>query len=83
MTSKELFIKSYNAHINFESAAEFLLIAGIPIDESKFSDAFYTLFDAIIPIVLTEEGQEHFYEDILYKDFTLGEILESLEEYFI
>jgi hypothetical protein len=83
VTNKELFTKYYNAHLDFEQAAETLLMAGVQTDDSMFSTAFYTIFDTVMDSMLTEEGQDHLYEDILFQKYPLEEALEALEEYFI
>lgn len=83
MTNKELFTICYNAHLDFEQAAGTLLMAGVETDNSMFSSAFYTIFDEVMNQVLTQEGQDHLYEDILFQEYPLEEALDALEEYFI
>lgn len=81
MTNKELFIQCYNAHLDFEQATETLLNADVQMSDSMFSNAFYAIFDAVMSNILTEEGQNHLYEDILFQGYPLEEVLDSLSEY--
>ena len=83
MTHKELFIKCYNAYLDFEQASGTLCLVGVYTEESMFNNAFYTIFDSVMNNVLTEEGQDHLYEDILFQEYPLEEALEALEDYFI
>jgi len=83
MTNRELFIKCYNAYLDFEQSLETLRSVGVQADESMFNNAFYTIFDSVMNNVLTEEGQDHLYEDILFQEYPLEEALEALEDYFV
>ena len=83
MNSKELFIKCYNAQLDFNRSEDALLTVGIRMNESLFSDAFYTLFDGVISQLLTEEGLAYFYDEILFENYSSDEAVEALEEYFI
>lgn len=83
MTNKERFIKYYEAQLDFEQAADTLFTAGVSMQDSLFSSAFYTIFDSVMNDLLTKEGQDHLYEDILFQDYSTEEALDALEEYFI
>ena len=83
MTNRDLFIKTYEAHLRIEEATSTIQNLGIRMDESVFTNEFYSLFDEIIPMTLSKEGMLFFYEYILFQNYSLEEVLDELENNFL
>lgn len=83
MTNKELFIDCYNAYLDFEQATNTLNSVHVLVDDSVFTVAFYTIFDLVMNRILSEEGLNFLYEEILFEGYTSEEALEELTNYFI
>jgi hypothetical protein len=83
MNSRELFKKIFDAHIKFEETCNQMQAFGINMDKSAFVDTFYTICDAAMEQVFTEEGLIIFYEDYIFNDYITEDVVEALDKYFL
>jgi len=83
MTSRELFKKIFSAHLKFEKLVGKMQVLGFGMDESAFVDTFYIVHDAAMNQVFNEEGLVIFYEDYLFNDHKIEDVIEALDKYFL
>lgn len=82
MDNKGLFRELYDIQTSFELKISLLDNIGVYTSESFFSEAFYAAFEVALCSILNETGRIIFYEDIIYKDYSIDKVMELLEDHF-
>lgn len=83
MNKKEKFERIYETALEYIESEDLLQDIGINIADSDLNHAFYSLFNLALKDVLTDEGLKFLYNEILFQEYSMVEILEALEEFFI
>lgn len=83
MSKKEVFISLYEAHLEFENSLDALENLGINFTDAFLTNAFYKVFEAALKLILTPEGEDILFQDILYRGMTIEEAVGEIEKYLI
>lgn len=83
ITTQEKFTKFLKAFKEFHDLEESLRQLGVYIDESDFLYHFYTLTDLLLDELLTQEGQDYFFECYWKQDWEIEDCINEFEPYFI
>lgn len=80
---KKLFKKLYETDEEFQRNEEVLKELGIHMDESVIFKCYAEAFELALNLILTEKGQEIFFEDIYLQGLDIEEVMEELNDYFL
>lgn len=84
LNSREKFIRLYKSQLEFEKAYSMLESIGLASEESVFVTSFYEAFEIALEYLVTEEGKEYFFTNIMFQeDYNEFEAADLLEEYFV
>lgn len=80
---KKLFEKLYSVDIEYQRNEQVLKELGIYIEESDLAQCYLAVFEIALDLILTEEGQEIFFENIYLQDWEIEDAMEELNDYFL
>lgn len=82
-SSREKFIRLYHSQLEFERVHSMLESVGLSCDESVFVTSFYEAFEIALEFIVTEEGKDYFFMNIIFEGYDKFEAADLLEEYFV